>query len=360
MSYITVDNLNIINAEMTNWCNASCPRCGRFTWNELKLRKDRVNSTHTSLELIKNGLGPKIISQLEMFGSCGTYGDMSMNPEIVQIYEYLKKYGKKCLIWAHTNGGARNKEFWRSLGKIGMRVTFAIDGLEDTNHLYRRGVIWGKLMENVEAFISAGGETEWGMLVFKHNQHQVEEAKALSKKLGFKRFVKRFSNRWSSESDIRRPDGRMAIKVDDYYIEEPESAPSTVYGADDPAIAPFGNQDQTQHRHKPETFNYKSEIICVAHDQGRNEIYLRANGQVQPCCMLGDIDRHEAKVLIHDFDKVNLNKTSLEEIFNGPFFKALQEGIYGGSDKRLHTCFNSCRKSLNFGQNIVDIKDINS
>ena len=53
MSYITVDNLNVINAEMTNWCNASCPRCGRFTWKELTLRKDRVNSIHTSLELIK-------------------------------------------------------------------------------------------------------------------------------------------------------------------------------------------------------------------------------------------------------------------------------------------------------------------
>jgi len=353
MSYITADNLNVINAEMTNWCNAACPRCARFTWNELKLRKDRVNSVHTSLGVIKNGLGPKIVSQLKLFGSCGTYGDFQMNPEAVQIYEYIKEHGKNCLIYLNTNGGARNTEFWRSLGKMRLRITFAIDGLKDTNHLYRRKVNWDKLMENVQAFISNGGEAEWGMLIFKHNEHQIEEAKALSKKLGFKRFTKRFSNRWSSESDIRRPNGRMAIKVDDYYIEEPESAPSTVYGADDPAIAPFGSQDQTQHRHKPETFNYKSEILCSAHYQGRHEIYLRANGQVQPCCMLGDIDRHEAKVLIDDLDKVNLNKTSLEEIFNGPFFKSLQEGIYKGSDKRLHTCFNTCRKSINYTQNVI-------
>jgi MoaA/NifB/PqqE/SkfB family radical SAM enzyme len=357
MSYITVDNLNIINAEMTNWCNAACPRCARFTWNELKLRKDRVNSVHTSLELIKNGLGPKIISQLTMFGSCGTYGDMSMNPETVQIYEYVKKHNKNCLISPNTNGGARNKEFWRSLAKIGVRVSFAIDGLEDTNHLYRRNVNWDKLMENVQAFISAGGKAEWGMLIFKHNQHQIEEAKALSKKLGFKIFNQRYSNRWSADSDIRRPDGRMAIRVDDYFVEEPEGAPSTVYGADDPATAPFGKKDAKTHRRKPETFNYKSEIICMAHDQGRHEIYLRANGQVQPCCMLGDIDKHEAKVLIDDYDKVNLNKTSLEEILNGPFFKVLQEGIYGGTDKRLHTCFNTCRKSLKSGEDFIDIKN---
>ena len=83
MSYITVDNLNIINAEMTNWCNASCPRCGRFTWNELKLRKDRVNSTHTSLELIKNGLGPKIISQLEL--NIPTYHKDNLPKELLSI-----------------------------------------------------------------------------------------------------------------------------------------------------------------------------------------------------------------------------------------------------------------------------------
>ena len=39
-----------------------------------------------------------------------------------------------------TNGGARSKQWWTDLGKLTkgkMRVTFGIDGLEDTNHLYR-------------------------------------------------------------------------------------------------------------------------------------------------------------------------------------------------------------------------------
>ena len=33
------------------------------------------------------------------------------------------------------------------------------------------------------------------------------------------------------------------------------------------------------------------------------EIYIRANGYVQPCCMLGDLDVHESKKLIKDFNK---------------------------------------------------------
>ena len=35
-------------------------------------------------------------------------------------------------------------------------------------------------MENVNAFISAGGTAYWKFLIFKHNEHQVEEAKKLS------------------------------------------------------------------------------------------------------------------------------------------------------------------------------------
>ena len=72
------------------------------------------------------------------------------------------------------------------------------------------------------------------------------------------------------------------------------------------------------------------------------EIYIRANGYVQPCCMLGDIDVHESKKLIKDFDLVNLNKTSLENILNGEYFKSLDNGINKGTSERLRNCFYAC------------------
>ena len=30
MSYITIENINSINAELTNYCNAACPMCARY------------------------------------------------------------------------------------------------------------------------------------------------------------------------------------------------------------------------------------------------------------------------------------------------------------------------------------------
>ena len=67
-------------------------------------------------------------------------------------------------------------------------VVFSIDGLEDTNHLYRRNVQWHKVMENAKSFIDAGGLARWRMIVFEHNAHQLKDAEQLSKAMGFGKF----------------------------------------------------------------------------------------------------------------------------------------------------------------------------
>ena len=50
----------------------------------------------------------------------------------------------------------------------------------------------------------------------------------------------------------------------------------------------------------------------------------------------------EAKRLIKDLDSVDLNKTSLEDILKGEFFKSLDTGINNGSAERLQNCFYTC------------------
>ena len=87
----------------------------------------------------------------------------------------------------HTNGGVRSEDFWRALGRVLPKgkgyVRFGIDGLENTIHVYRRNVRWQILMRNVKAFVAAGGNAEWDYIVFRHNEHQVEQARALARKI---------------------------------------------------------------------------------------------------------------------------------------------------------------------------------
>ena len=50
-------------------------------------------------------------------------------------------------------------------------------------------------MSNVQAFIAAGGSAHWDMLVYRHNQHQVDACEQLARDLGFKWFRAKVSKR---------------------------------------------------------------------------------------------------------------------------------------------------------------------
>ena len=51
-------------------------------------------------------------------------------------------------------------------------------------------------MENAKAFINAGGIARWDFIAFAHNEHQIEEAKALAEQMGFVKFRYKKSNRY--------------------------------------------------------------------------------------------------------------------------------------------------------------------
>jgi len=327
-SYINIGNLNIINAELSNYCNSACPMCPRFDF-DLNLITEITNNSHTSLEVIKNKIGSKVLANIKMFYSCGVLGDGAMNPECVDIYDYVKTSGASNTS-LHTNGGARNTDFWKALAQTKTHVVFAIDGLEGTNHLYRRNVKWDKLIDNVQAFISAGGKADWDFLVFKHNKHQIEQAEALSKKLGFKKFNKKDTTRWDDFDSDGNWIQRESIQIGDYALEKVER------DTEAPGLG------VTQKFKINDTFSTRK-IDCWSYHNNKSEIYLAANGDVSPCCWLGDLKIHESKNIIKDYTAININHNTLEDILDGEFFKELARGIKGEQDAyRLQTCYHTC------------------
>lgn len=338
MSYITIDNINSINAELSNYCNAACPMCNRYDW-DLNLVKGKVNNSYTSLDTFVNKIGVKIVKQLRKLYSCGTYGDGATNPECLEIFEFLRKNNNKMALTLHSNGGTRSKEFWGELAKLRVNVIFAIDGLEKTNHLYRRNVQWSKLMENVKSFIQHGGQAGWQYLIFKHNQHQIEDAREFSKKLGFNFFQSRFSSRWYDFNSDGHFRDITSIDLGEYKLEKPEQ-PRIVSKDIDPVK--FDREEMKNDSWK------SAKINCASCNVKNNnyEIYLMANGYVSPCCYIGDLDQHEPKNIINDYKKVNINYTSLEEILKGNFFKELENGIAGNPGSyRLQSCYHTCGRN---------------
>ena len=328
--FITPDNLNTINLEFTDYCNAACPMCSRFK-TDGTLYKEKVNQNHNTLDVLQKRIPEKIIKQLKDFYSVGTYGDAVMNPECLEIYRWVRKVNPNCKLSLHSNGGARSEQFWKECAELGIEVLFGIDGLEDTNHLYRRNVNWKKLISNLQAFIGAGGIAKWKYIIFKHNEHQIENARELSKKLGFRSFNAMFTDRWKASNWITGETVDVdKWPVDDYNLEKPLSQEEKFYN------------ENTVGVYEEEEFNLKKKVTCKMASDNTYEVYIRANGNVQPCCMLGDLDVHESKELIKDPKSVNLNHTDLADILDGEYFKLLDQGINYGSKDRLKNCFYTC------------------
>lgn len=100
-------------------------------------------------------------------------------------------------------------------------MTFAIDGLEDTHAIYRRGSQWHKLIANIKAY-SKSNHSNFSInaLIFKHNEDQVDKIVALAKSLGAYKINLKYTSRGinpntpylklSRKPTVRKTEGRIA------------------------------------------------------------------------------------------------------------------------------------------------------
>jgi MoaA/NifB/PqqE/SkfB family radical SAM enzyme len=191
------NNVKILHLETSSVCNAACPMCPREL--DIGFNKD-TDAVSLSLKQIKEMFTESFIKQLESMFMCGNYGDPAAAPECLEIFEYFRSINPDITLGIHSNGSLRNTSWWSQLGKILSRSGdygfFSVDGLSDTNHIYRVNTNFTKILENAEAFISAGGQAHWEYLVFEHNEHQVEEARQLASSMGFVNFREKVSRRF--------------------------------------------------------------------------------------------------------------------------------------------------------------------
>jgi len=245
---MTLLPFKILHLEPTDSCQAACPQCPRET--DSTFNKQQLH--HLTVDQIYQLLGEDVIRGLDKMFMCGDYGDPAAGKHTLDIYRLFRRVNPDINLGMNSNGGLRTTVWWRELAGIINRqqdyAIFSIDGLEDTNHIYRVNVVWKKVMENAQAFIQAGGRAHWDMLVFEHNEHQVNKCEQLAKDLGFK---------WFRAKVTRRHD---AVPVD--FLRPPK-------GWSDPRIQ-------------------SGPISCQALEEDSR--YVSATGHVYPCCHLGVTD----------------------------------------------------------------------
>ena len=336
-------NIVEIEIENTSICNAACPACAReqtpgdYAW---------LTERFLGVDFFEERIPDSVYAGLNRILFTGTVGDPCTAPNFLEVIQTVRAKAPDTMISVATNGGMKSAEWWAKLAVAlgdNSEVTFAIDGLEDTNDIYRVNVKWNKVLENVKAFIGAGGRACWQYIVFEHNQHQIDSAQELAKELGFDSFVIRPSHRFKVDEflGIEGRYGRDNIPI------KPPTAEQFVHKVmivkRDEYVRPgsdqwYANSNDTQ-------------ISCFVKEFG--SIYIDHFGRVLPCCFLsgGVFVRRSNKYpdgwdqlwQEHGDEKVNLHYHSWDSIMNSDFFKGIEASwtkTYAGG--RLLTCAGTC------------------
>ena len=235
---------------------------------------------------IKKLFSEEFISRLDKMFMCGNYGDPAAGKHTLEIFKYFRSVNPNITLGMNTNGGLRSEQWWRELASIFTHiedyVIWSIDGLEDTNHIYRVNTNWNKIIKNARAFIGAGGRAHWEMLIFEHNEHQINSAENLAKQLGFTWFRSKVSRR-SETHPI-------------HFINPPKNWASPIVS--------------------------QGTIVCNALEE--DSVYASATGKIYPCCWLGtDTD--------YTLDKFDSIKDSWNNIPNPVCKQTCTRSINGSS-----------------------------
>jgi len=259
--------LETVHLEITNNCQARCPMCSRNYHGGIENPNIKINNW--SLKDFKTIFKKSVLTQIKSIYFCGNFGDPILNNDLDSMCEYANQANPELEIRIHTNGGAKSTQWWKCLVKKLPKkhsVIFGIDGLEDTHSIYRIGTEYRQVIKNAKTFIDSGGTAEWVFIKFKHNEHQVEEAKSRAKDLGFDLFTLKNSTRFfEKDFPVLDKDGNVI-----YRLEPPTSNQVKMITVD------------MIKNHK--NWVAESEIKC--HAQKNKEIYIDAYKNMFPCCFL--------------------------------------------------------------------------
>jgi MoaA/NifB/PqqE/SkfB family radical SAM enzyme len=320
--YIYRNGLESMHIELTNKCNARCPQCSRT--NNQQIEDSQVEIT---LKQFKQYFNAEFIQRLKKIKFCGNFGDPAMARDCVPIHQYIIECNPNIDLTFDTNGGIRTTTFWKELGKFYVGkpesfLIFHIDGMEDTNHIYRADVSYSNVMKNAKAAISTGAQVVWAFIPFMHNEHQVEDAEELSKKMGFYKFAVKISSRFEHKlQPFSYKDAKTGITKQIFPATSPE----------------FNVSELLANLDKP---------VCTA--EKRKEIYVDARGRLLPCCWYGS-GYETNETFRHAVDKQHtpdLNKTTVDAALDTPLFRNIKDTWDTSDDILNKPCYKKCSGKL--------------
>lgn len=334
----------VLQFEISSNCNAQCPGCARnlivssdnpavntdITNIQIMTHPDIPKNVYLDLDIFKSVFTDRVIEKLECVEFIGTIDDPLVHPEFLEMLKFLTYKVPNVRIIIHSNASLRTPEYFTEMAyilkKVNHKFAFSIDGLEDTNHLYRRNTKWNKIIENARAFIAGGCNASWQYLIFPWNEHQIEDAKTLAEEMGFGDF--RARNNRGLNLNFKGEAQRFGVEVNF----------KTAQAHFDPIAK-------------------ESEINCVMRPRGM--YFINYEGNVWPCCFLNNQFYSKYGALNENYNRFEDNyQTAWNNLYHYTFDEILDNKFYtedlvdswdsrthgSGPKDRIMKCTGTCSK----------------
>ena len=271
-----LDQLTGFHIEPTNICTLKCPRCARTKFIEQFPRAWRNHQL--SVSALDRFMDIDLAGK--EFDLCGNTGDPIYYDQLFELIQWIHDRGARVHIT--TNGSYRTEKWWATLAMLLTEkdsVAFSVDGLPGNFTQYRVNADWPSIELGMLAMRNSPATTQWKYIPFAFNEHNIEQARALSVELGIDQFIVTPSDRWDEEDPLR---------------------PTTYIGAREQPITLWHKQS-----------NIEIDPLCK---KVHNQHYISAEGFYMPCCYVGDYRFYYKSEFHKNKSQYDISKNTISEI----------------------------------------------
>lgn len=287
-----MNNITELHIEPTNICTLKCPGCSRTQFIE-QFPSRWKNYSIDPTELM-NFIDVDI-SNITMV-LCGVYGDPIYHPDFHNLIKEIKnRQGRVRII---TNGSYQKPAWWEQLtGLLDARdrIVFSIDGLPDNFTQYRINANWPSIKQAIEIVAASDVYTVWKYIPFKFNQHNIEQARELSKQLNMDAFFVDPSSRFDEKTEYLIPESTF-----------------------------IDSKKKLQDNYKQGVSISQIDPQCAAGDQH----YISADGFYSPCCFAADHRFYYKTQFGKNRNEYNIRQTTLSQLLKKPNVVSFYENIH--------------------------------
>jgi len=173
-------------------CNLQCPGCARTI---AKQRGIKFPIMDFSMENFKHLFRPE--NDLKEVYYSLALSDPIYCGNLFPMMDHLNNLDNRPKVSISTNGSGRKPDWWKKFAQVlhsKDQIEFAVDGLKDTNHIYRINAKFDTIMDGMKTLVDELSSSNkktlviWRYIVFEHNHHQVIEAYRKAIQNGCSRF----------------------------------------------------------------------------------------------------------------------------------------------------------------------------